>query len=54
MKICVIQCWRRCVEIGGLKGFSRIFSDVGDDPRQSNGMFGIFCYEVDCNGGRVH
>ena len=33
MKACVIQCGRRrCVEVGGLKGFSRICSVVGVDP----------------------
>ena len=51
MKACVIQCGRRCVEAGGLKGFSRNCSDVGVDPKKSDGMFGVFCCEVDCNGG---
>ena len=33
VKACVIQCGWRCVEVGGLKGFSRICSDVGVDPK---------------------
>ena len=32
VKACVIQCGRCCVEVGGLKGFSRICLDVGVDP----------------------
>ena len=30
---CVVQCGSRSVGLGGLKGFSRIFSDVGVEPR---------------------
>ena len=29
---CVIQCGRRCVEVVGLKGLSRMFSEIGVDP----------------------
>ena len=32
-KACVIQCGKRCVELGWLKGFSRFCSDVGVDPK---------------------
>ena len=28
---------------GGLKGFSRICSDVGVEPKKSEGMFDVFC-----------
>ena len=51
MKACVIQCGRCCDEVGGLKGFSRICLDVGVDPKYSDGMFGVFCCELGCNGG---
>ena len=30
---CVVQYGSRSVGLGGLKGFSRFFSDVGDEPR---------------------
>ena len=31
--VCVIQCGRRCVDVDGLKGFSRICSEVGVEPK---------------------
>ena len=45
MKACVIQCGRSCVEVGGLKGFSRICSDVGVEPKKSEGMLEVLCCE---------
>ena len=53
MKAFVIQCGRRCVKVGGggLKGFSRICSDVGfDHSKYSDGMFGVLCCEIVCIG----
>ena len=43
MKTCVIQYGRCPVVAGGLKGFSRIYSDVGVEPKKSHGMFDVFC-----------
>ena len=40
VKTCVIQY----VEVGGgFKGFSRFFWEVGVDPKQSDGICGVFC-----------
>ena len=35
--------------MGGLNGFSLIFSDVGVEPRLSDGILGVFC----CNAKLV-
>ena len=39
----VIQCGRRCFDVGGLKGFSRTCSDVRVDPKLSDGIIGMLC-----------
>ena len=41
---CVYECGLSVVS-GGLKGFSRIFCDVGVEPRQSEGIFEVLCCE---------
>ena len=46
VKTCAIQYGRCYVVAGGLKGFFRIFSDVGVEPKQSDGMFDVFCYDA--------
>ena len=43
VKACVIQNERCSVVAGGLKGFSLICSDVGVEPKKSEGMFDVFC-----------
>ena len=43
VKACAIQNGRCSVVVGGLKGFSLICSDVGVEPKQSQGMFDVFC-----------
>ena len=48
---CAIQCGRRCDETGKLKGFSRICSEVGVDPKKSDETFGVFCCEKNCSDG---
>ena len=44
VKGCVIQCGTRCVEVGGLKRFSRTFSDVG--LILNNPMVSLECFVV--------
>ena len=38
---CVVQYGSRAVRLGGLKGFSRICSDVGIEPKQSEGILEV-------------
>ena len=42
---CVAQYGSRAVGLGGLKGFSRICSDVGVEPKQSKGILEVLCCE---------
>ena len=42
---CVAQYGSRAVGLGELKGFSRIFSDVGIEPKLSEGIFEELCCE---------
>ena len=44
--MCVTQYGRRSVVTGGLKGFSRICSDVGVEPKSSDGIFEVLCCEA--------
>ena len=45
MNDCVVQYGSRDVLFGGLKGFSRICSDIGVKPKQSEGILeGIWSY----------
>ena len=41
------------MEVGGLNKFSRTSSDVGVDPNYYDGLLGVFCCEIACNGGDV-
>ena len=45
----VIQCGRRCDEVGG-GGIKNTFI-VGVDPKKSDGILGIICCEVFCRYG---
>ena len=45
--MCVTQYGRRSVVAGGrLKGFSRLCSDVGVEPMQSDEIFEVLCCEA--------
>ena len=46
VKPCVIQYGSCFVVAGGIKGFSRICSDVGVEPKQSDRMFDVFCCDA--------
>ena len=46
MYLCVTQYGRRSVVAGGLKGFSLICSDVGVEPKYSDGIFEVLCCEA--------
>ena len=42
---CVAQYGSPSVGLGGLKGFSRICSDVGVEPKKSEGILEVLCCE---------
>ena len=42
---CVAQYGSRAVGLGGLRGFSRICSDVGVEPKYSDGIIEVLCCE---------
>ena len=43
---CVAQYGSRAVGLGELKGFSRICSDVGVEPKYSEGILEVLCCEM--------
>ena len=46
VKTSVIQYGRCSVVAGGLKGFSRLCSDVVVEPKYSDGMFEVVCCDA--------
>ena len=50
---CVSQSGRRCVDVGRIKGFSQICSEVGVEPKYSDGIYGVFCCKTVCSDGGI-